>query len=606
MKSIITFLTAYLLICKLNAQVFTSFPDNIEPDSIHAPFYHGIASGDPLLDKVIIWSRFTPNDISVNSSHSIKWEIAEDQNFTNIIDSGFFVTDSSRDWTIKVDVDNLMPGRFYYYRFKDVNNRYSAVGRTKTLPANEIDKIKLGVGSCANIFHGYFNAYEAMAERDLDAVIYLGDFIYNNDGSNSKIRWPEPDPWQINDEYPIRDWYDRHAYYHFDVDFRKVLASHPAIVIWDNHDVHQSFYEPAIQAWLNWVPIRENATDQNIIYRQFNFGNLLSLNMVDVNAFKEIDTLPNGEFSFLGNEQFSWLTDNLIHSSTIWNLIGQQKNFTSWSVGEQIGNLLDLDNNEIGEANWSARPASRQQLKDFLMENDIPNLMILSGDAHVANVSDIDPNLDNANDYNGNTGEGSIGVEFLPSGITSSNLDERFLPAWVEDIIVAISLNINPHQIYVDLINHGYGILEINQDSITASICYNNIKRDTENEWCFEFVMYNGTNHWRRHGQSYNADVSTATIYNNSIKDVLINRIYPNPTSDVLFLEIQSDKIVNIKIEMFDFQGNEYVTYKKTNHLLVNGLNTLMLSTADMPSGKYFLSFEIEGNRSIRQILINK
>jgi alkaline phosphatase D len=144
-------------------------------DSTQKPFYHGVASGDPLADRVVIWTRVTPTD-SV-SKILVKWEVAEEVGFNSIYKSDTLSTSPLNDYTVKVDVDGLKPGRFYYYRFTALN-KTSPTGRTKTSSASATDSTVFAVVSCSNWEFGYFNAYANIATREVDAVVHLGDYIY--------------------------------------------------------------------------------------------------------------------------------------------------------------------------------------------------------------------------------------------------------------------------------------------------------------------------------------------------------------------------------------------------------------------------------------------
>ena len=141
-----------------------------------AHFTHGIASGDPLKDRVILWTRVVPGQ-GTHETISGTWEVALDQTFTKLISTGRFKTDASRDYTVKVDAADLEPGNQYYYRFK-TGTITSPIGKTRTLPTNGIQNLKFSVVSCSNYPQGYFNVYGEIAKRDCDAVIHLGDYIY--------------------------------------------------------------------------------------------------------------------------------------------------------------------------------------------------------------------------------------------------------------------------------------------------------------------------------------------------------------------------------------------------------------------------------------------
>ena len=146
-----------------------------------APFYHGVASGDPLPDKVIIWTRITPQNPGMQT---VNWVMATDTGLTNIIRSGVVTTDSDKDYTIKVDVDSLQPATWYFYRF-DQNGRNSLIGRTRTAPGGTVDSLRVAIVSCSNYPSGYFTAYGAISNRnDVHAVLHLGDYLYEGNGSS--------------------------------------------------------------------------------------------------------------------------------------------------------------------------------------------------------------------------------------------------------------------------------------------------------------------------------------------------------------------------------------------------------------------------------------
>ena len=147
-------------------------------DTGTGPFRHGVASGDPLDDRVILWTRVTPADPArLARPADIRWRVASDARLTRTVRSGTVTTSADRDFTVKVDARGLAPGRTYYYAF-EMDGHRSPIGRTKTLPA-ATDRVRLGVVSCANFPAGYFNVYRLLANReDLDAIVHVGDYIY--------------------------------------------------------------------------------------------------------------------------------------------------------------------------------------------------------------------------------------------------------------------------------------------------------------------------------------------------------------------------------------------------------------------------------------------
>ena len=173
-KLYISIIAFVLFNCTNQDLVFVEEVDELKIDSL-APFYHGVASGDPLEDKVIIWTRVTP-ETSLNKIE-VKWKISTSSDFKNIINDGVFITNKERDYTVKVDVNKLNPGTTYYYRF-EAFGKESMVGRTKTI-INSSDSLKLVAISCSDYQRGFFNAYGSLAnEKNIDAVIHLGDYIY--------------------------------------------------------------------------------------------------------------------------------------------------------------------------------------------------------------------------------------------------------------------------------------------------------------------------------------------------------------------------------------------------------------------------------------------
>jgi alkaline phosphatase D len=239
-------------------------------------FRHGVASGDPLPDRVILWTRVTaPGDVV-----PVRWVVADDPKLARVVAGGEVQTGSERDYTVKVDVTGLRPATTYYYRFESGRGQ-SPIGRTRTLPARNVSRIRLGVVSCSNYPFGYFNAYAALARRaDLDAILHLGDYIYEYQngrfGDGGKIgRIPDPNAEILS----LADYRARHAQYKADPDSQAIHRQHPFIVIWDDHELANNAWSggaenhnpdkaegdwfvrrnAAVRAYFEWMPIREDA-----------------------------------------------------------------------------------------------------------------------------------------------------------------------------------------------------------------------------------------------------------------------------------------------------------------------------------------------------------
>lgn len=337
-----------------------------DDDGVSISFRHGVASGDPLADRVILWTRVTPSE---PATVSVDWEVASDEAFTSVVAKGSFTTNATRDYTVKVDVSGLQADQTYFYRFKR-GDVVSPVGRTRTLPTDSVSQVKLGVVSCSNYPAGYFHVYAELAKRDdLNAVVHLGDYIYEypKDGYASKDaaalgRVSKPE----NELLTLSDYRIRYAQYRSDKDLQTLHAKLPFICVWDDHEVANDGYRngaenhtaategdynvrraAALQAYYEWIPIREQDPSNPLrIYRSFDFGELMSLHMLDtrhIGRDKQLDyadyidaktgafdsarfsaDMANPSRQMLGAEQLQWLQGQISASKATWQVLGQQ------------------------------------------------------------------------------------------------------------------------------------------------------------------------------------------------------------------------------------------------------------------------------------------
>lgn len=330
-----------------------------------ASFRHGVASGDPLADRVILWTRVSVPDAR---PLSVRWEVASDAAFARIVASGEAPADASRDHTVKVDVTGLAAGTVYHYRFR-AGEQWSPVGRTKTLPRDPVTRVRLAVFSCANYPAGYFNAYAAAARlEDLDLAVHLGDYIYEYArGGYADAQAPQlgRESLPATETVALADYRLRHAQYRTDPDLQALHAALPMVAVWDDHEVandswregaenHQPDSEgsfaarkaAALQAYLEWMPIRlPDPARPDRIYRSFQFGSLLALHMLDtrlVGRDRQLELThylrADGSFDqaayqaavgdaqrqLLGAEQAAWLQQQWRDSRTTWDILGQQ------------------------------------------------------------------------------------------------------------------------------------------------------------------------------------------------------------------------------------------------------------------------------------------
>lgn len=339
--------------------------DSDDDNSVPAQFLHGVASGDPAQDAVILWTRVTPDSAG---DVKVSWQVASDAAFSQLVTTGEMVTNANRDYTVKIDARGLRAGQTYFYRFM-TGGKTSEVGKTRTLPEGEVSSVKLAVMSCANFPAGYFNVYElAAAQDDLDAVVHLGDYIYEYArGGYASEHAAElgREVLPANELLTLSDYRTRYAQYHTDASLQKLHAKVPFITVWDDHEVANDTWrdgaenhnegegdfavrkEAALQAYFEWLPIRPwREGNHEEIYRSFSYGNLVDLHMLDTRVLardKQLDyadymDASTGAFdgerfradvtstsrTMLGMTQLLWLQGTLLQASGTWQVLGQQ------------------------------------------------------------------------------------------------------------------------------------------------------------------------------------------------------------------------------------------------------------------------------------------
>jgi alkaline phosphatase D len=474
--------TLYLFLCFGCAFGTLLAPAQSVYEPAIAPFYHGVASGDPLPDAVILWTRITPSNAP--ATIPLLWQVATDTTFEHIVRYGYGNTTPNIDYTFKVDADGLQPDTYYFYRFYALG-KYSMVGRTQTAPAEttENTQVRLAITSCAEFADGYFTPYRKIAQRnDIDAVVQLGDYIYERSGSD--IRAFDPDDELVS----LAQYRTRHSQYKLDSDLRAAHQRYPFIVIWDDHEFannayrdnaggHNSLFEgswesrkaAATQAYYEWQPIRlpdPNANPQRI-YRRLGFGSLVDLLLLDTRiigrdqqAFAFVGA-DDSDRTILGSSQREWLLNALSGSVAHWKIIGQQVMFAPFRIaGARVNN-----------DQWDGYTADRQRILDHIVQQNITNTVVLTGDIHSAWANDVP-----YNNYNPATGEGSATVEFITPSITSDGFPFEF----GQDVI----LDDNSHVKYNNLLGKGYIVLDITPNQVQADYYFvNTISAPTSSQY---------------------------------------------------------------------------------------------------------------------------
>ncbi|EGR1342351.1 alkaline phosphatase D family protein [Vibrio parahaemolyticus] len=452
-------------------------------ESVAVSFEHGVASGDPTQTQVIIWTRVT----TAASYVDVSWQVASDMEFSNVVQSGVFTTDTGRDFTVKVDVQNLNANSQYYYRFM-VGEMMSEVGQTQTLPEDGVEKASMAVVSCANYPAGYFHVYREILNQHeqspFDVVLHLGDYIYEYGAggyASEDAAALGREPSKGTECITLDDYRKRYAQYRQDADLQALHAKLPMIAVWDDHELandtwkngaenHQddegSFIDrraAAAAAWTEWLPVRENTFSNMLIYRQFSFGSLVNLMMLDtrlVGRDKPLDYFSlsaptmeaigglvaqsrSADRELLGTEQLAWLMNEFNTHDAKWNVLGQQvlmsrmelpssvmtamfQLFTSTeekkteallAVNTAItGYLADPSADPISlpynlDA-WDGYYVEREKVYQ-LAKASSGNFVCLAGDTHNAWASEL-------KDVSNNP----IGVEFATSSVSSPGLEE--------------------------------------------------------------------------------------------------------------------------------------------------------------------------------------
>ncbi|MDJ0726942.1 MAG: alkaline phosphatase D family protein [Prochloraceae cyanobacterium] len=393
------------------------------------PFTLGVASGEPLPNSVVLWTRLAPNpNLGVSMppiNVPVQWQVAKDKKMAQIIARGEVIATPELAHSVRVVVDRLEPNTWYWYQFK-TGSEVSEIGRTRTLPdfKDRATKLAFAFVSCQNYEHGYFNAYRHLAAEELDFVIHLGDYIYepaNNPKRNQVRKHPSREATDL-DSY--REFY---SLYKSDRDLQAAHAAFPFICTWDDHEVDndyadlesQDFDRPedfllrraaAYQAYYEHLPLRPLSRPQNgkmQIYRSFNWGNLASFYLLDNRQYRsdqpcdengrgggQLITNCQARFdrdrTLLGAKQERWLFDSLANSNTIWNVISQQ------TLVAQLKQKLNGVTSYWSDG-WDAYPVARQRILDFIAENKIENPVFIGGDIHSFWVTDLKADFNNIN-----------------------------------------------------------------------------------------------------------------------------------------------------------------------------------------------------------------
>ncbi|MFD3323852.1 alkaline phosphatase D family protein [Streptomyces sp. NPDC058701] len=494
-------------------------------------FLHGVASGDPLPDGVLLWTRVTPTAEAVPGSGlgpavQVGWEVAADKAFSRIVASGTVAASAASDHTVKVDVRGLSPQTPYWYRFS-AGSAVSPAGRTLTTPAagTTTAAVRFGVVSCANWESGYFSAYRHLAARaDLDAVLHLGDYVYEYaSGGYPEARYTVRPHEPRHEIVSLADYRTRHGTYKTDPDLQALHQAHPVVAIWDDHEFANDAWAggaenhtpgaegewaaraaAAKQAYFEWMPVR--ASIAGTVYRRLRFGTLADLHLLDLRSFRSQQvkvgsgSVDDPERTLTGRAQLDWLKAGLAGSDATWKLVGTSVMISPVAFGslpahllKPLAKLLGLPEGglAVNVDQWDGYTDDRKELLGHLRDRNIRNTVFLTGDIHMAWANEVPVNMATY------PGSGTAATEFVVTSVTSDNLDDILhVPADTASLVAESAVKAaNWHVKWLDMDAHGYGVLDVTAERSQMDYYVISDKRrpDASAAWSRSYRTRNGT-----------------------------------------------------------------------------------------------------------------
>lgn len=475
------------------------------------PFAYGVASGSPDASSVVLWTRLDAGALIAGPLQSVlvRWDIAHDAQFKRVVQSGAASASAQLGHSVHIELQGLESDRWYHYRFM-VGDAVSATGRTRTFPAPgaKVSHLRLAYASCQRWEHGYYSAYRHMQGENLDAVMFLGDYIYEYPGAINAVRMPNMTP-SLGFVLTLDDYRARYALHKSDPDLQAMHAACPWLMSWDDHEVQNDyagvqggnssvadvFSKPAdfarrraatYQAYYENMPIRasslrramagmlqhDNAAEMRI-YQRVDFGKLASLYLLDTRQYKDPQVCTKGgglgasgvnpascaawsdpKRTMLGAQQEAWLGAEFAQASTranTWNVVGQS---TLFGQRDNRGGPEQAFFND----GWDGYTAARSRITDALQKNAVRNAVFLGGDVHENWVGHV--KADYAQTAAGRA-SATVGVEFCGTSITSRSGGNKHTEQRLAE---------NPHFVFADAEKKGYGVAEFTPGQLTTTL----------------------------------------------------------------------------------------------------------------------------------------
>ncbi len=414
------------------------------PDGV---FGLGVASGDPSQDGVVLWTRLAPQPLAPDGHGGmparpvpVRYEVATDESFRKVVRRGAAVASPELAHAVHPQVDGLEPGREYFYRFH-VGRQVSPVGRTKTLPSSDqrATAFRFATASCQAWYHGHFTAYRHLAAEELDAVFFLGDYIYEYAITASNL-------WRVGASVPpehgveiqtLEQYRLRYALFKTDPYLQAVHAKAPWIVTWDDHEVQNNYgadgsrYGVSPEHFVHLRAVAYRAFYENLpvslsvlpegpdstVYRRFDAGALARFHVLDTRQYRDeppVDVADQyaEERTLLGPEQEQWLYDGLTSSPATWNVVANGVTVTA------------ITENRTDQ--WDGYPANRARLIAAMRRSSNP--VVLTGDIHKHVAAELKADF-------ADPSSPTVGVELICTSVASDGdgaPTDSYTPDWVQ------------------------------------------------------------------------------------------------------------------------------------------------------------------------------
>ena len=450
------------------------------------PFSLGVASGSPLSDSVILWTRILPNPLDAHSAPTLavplRWEVAQDQAFRKIVAKGSAVATPELAHSVRVNVTGLQPDRWYWYRFM-LGDAVSPVGRTRTAPAagSMPDLLKLAVASCQHWEFGSYAAHRYIADSQPDLVAFLGDYIY--EWGAFRLQHPQPGERIVrqNESFDLQSYRQRYAQYKTDPDLQAAHLVAPWIVTWDDHEVANDYAADrderlsqdfaarraaAYQAFYEHMPLRlppPRSFASVRMFQRYDWGRLARFHVLDDRQYRAAQACPGKNLggsnsvgpracpslldprrTMLGREQEAWLAGGLQSSKARWNILAQQ---TLMAQSTQLP-IAAAGDGRFWTDGWDGYPAARQRLLDTLVSSRARNPLVLGGDVHTFYASELRA------DFNRPVSKDNpvLATEFVGTSVTSNSRPQQRTAQYVA---------MNPHIKYGRSDKRGYMLMAV-------------------------------------------------------------------------------------------------------------------------------------------------